>query len=68
MDYTREDKQAIATIKDACVSTLVDGIQWYDTEWLLNCSSVQWEVKYLRTRGLLTHHPLIPKFIRFKEQ
>lgn len=68
MNYTREDKIAIDTIKDGCVSVLQDGVQWYDTEWLRNCSSLVWEVKYLRTRGLLTHHPLIPKLIRFKEQ
>ena len=68
MNYTREDKIAIDTIKDGCVSVLQDGVQWYDTEWLRNCSSLVWEVKYLRTRGLLTHHPLIPKLIRFKER
>ena len=68
MNYTREDKIAIDTIKDGCVSVLQDGVQWYDTEWLRNCSSLVWEVKYLRTRGLLTHHPIIPKLIRFKEQ
>lgn len=67
MDFTREDKLAKDTIKDGCVSILHDGVQWYDTEWLLNCSSVAWEVKYLRLRGLLTHHPLIPKLVRFKE-
>ena len=68
MNFNREDKQAIATIRDGCVSVLQDGVQWYDTEWLRNCRSLVWEVKYLRTRGLLTHHPLIPKLIRFKEQ
>ena len=66
MNYNREDKLAIATIKDGCISVLQDGVQWYDSEWLRNCNSVQWEVKYLRTRGLLVHHPLIHKLVRFQ--
>ncbi len=68
MDLNREDTLAKNTIIDGCVSIIHDGVQWYDTEWLRNCGGLQWEVKYLRTRGLLTHHPLIPKLIRFKEQ
>jgi hypothetical protein len=66
MDYKREDEVAKNTIKDGCIAVLMDGVEWYDTEWLRFCSSVQWEVKYLRTRGLLTHHPLIPKLVRLK--
>jgi len=65
-NYALEDKNAMNTIRDGCIKVVVDGVPWYDTEWLHYCSSVQWEVKYLRTRGLLTHHPLIPKLIRLK--
>lgn len=66
MNYNLEDRQARNTVEDGCISVLVDGVKWYDTEWLHHCSSVQWEVKYLRTRGLLIHHPTVPKLVRFK--
>lgn len=67
MDTSRDDRQAKQAIKDGCVCILQDGVPWYDTEWLINCESLAWEVKYLRMRGLLVHHPLIQKLVRMKE-
>ncbi len=61
------DIAAVNTIKDGCICILQDGVPWYDTEWLINCSSLAWEIKYLRHRGLLVHHPLIPKLVRLEE-
>lgn len=66
-EAARRDTVAKNTIKDGCVSILQDGVQWYDTEWLIHCSTVAWEVKYLRHRGLLVHHPLIQKLVRIQE-
>lgn len=61
------DIAAVNTIKDGCVSVLIDSVTWYDTEELKHCSSVAWEIKYLRHRGLLVHHPMIPKLVRLQE-
>lgn len=64
--YKLADKQAVNTILDACDAVTLEGVVWRDTEHLRNCTSVQWEVKYLRTRGLLEHHPVVPILVRIK--
>ena len=61
------DKQATSTILDSCEPVTLGGVVWRDVERLRNCSSVAWEIKYLRTRGLLEHHPMIHNLIRLKE-
>lgn len=61
------DKQATGVILDCCEPVTLGGVVWRDTERLRNCSSVVWEIKYLRTRGLLQHHPMIQKLVRLKE-
>ena len=38
-----------------CNQVLADGRTWYDTSW--RAEEVRWEVKYLRMRGKLMHHP-----------
>lgn len=65
MNHQLEERVAKNTIQDGCISVLVDGVQWYDTEWLRHCNSVQYEVKYLSSRGVIVHHPLIHKLVRF---
>lgn len=67
MDYRQEERKAKEAIIDGCVSILNNGVQWYDTEWLVNCESLAFEIKFLRSRGLLFHHPLIHKLVHFKE-
>jgi hypothetical protein len=46
------ERQSYEVIRN-CPKVLVDGREWYDTT---NCN-VYWEVKYLRMRGHLMHHP-----------
>ena len=65
---TLADKQAVNTILDGCGVQVLDGIVWRDTTVLRNCSSVVWEVKYLKLRGLLVHHPLIYNLVRMSEK
>ena len=64
---TLADKQAVNTILDGCNIQVLEGVVWYDTTMLRNCSSVVWEVKYLHLRGLLVHHPLIYNLVRICE-
>lgn len=67
ISLTLADKQATDTILDCCEPVTLDGVVWRNTERLQNCASVLWEVKYLRLRGLLKHHPLIYNLVRLKE-
>lgn len=61
------DKQAINTILDGCAVQVLDSVVWYDTNVLRNCSSVVWEVKYLKMRLLLVHYPLMYNLVLLKE-
>jgi hypothetical protein len=66
LSTTLADKQAVNTILDSCSPVVIEGVIWRNTDELRNCSSVIWEVKYLKMRGLLIHHPLIYTLVRLK--
>ena len=65
---TLADKQAINTVLDGCTVQVLELVVWYDTNSIRNCTSVVWEVKYLKLRGLLVHHPLIYNSVRINEK
>jgi hypothetical protein len=67
MSFEKDDKVAKETIEKKCESNLIGGVEWYDTEVVGMCSTLAWEIKYLRMRGLLIHHPMVPRLVRFKE-
>lgn len=62
--YERDDMVAKDTIRDACAKVILEGVTWYNVEDLKWTNSVAWEVKYLRTRGLLCHHPVAHNLVR----
>jgi len=67
MKANGEDVTAKDTIIASCEINIIDEVTWYDTEDLCLRSSLAWEIKYLRMRGLLIHHPMVPRLVRFKE-
>lgn len=60
------DDKAIEVIIDQCGIQVLDCVVWRDTTVLKNVPHVVWEVKYLHTRGLLCHHPMIHNLVRLK--
>jgi hypothetical protein len=68
MDFKREDALAMNTIKDACAKAVLEGVTWYNVDDIKWTNSVAWEVKYLRTRGLLCHHPVASNLVRLNEK
>lgn len=60
------DKQASDTILDQCAVQVLEGVVWRDVNKVKNLPHVVWEVKYLRMRGLLKHHPLIPNLVHLR--
>lgn len=62
------DEKARETILDQCAVQVLNGDVWYDTQKLKNVPHVVWEVKYLHTRGLLCHHPMVHNLVRVKHE
>ena len=60
--YEGCDKKNIGLIKKVCVETDLEGVVWWDTTG----QGLEYEVKYLRLRGLIVVHPS-HVLVRFKE-
>ncbi len=64
--FTFADKQATDTILEQCAAHVLEGVIWRDTQRLKTAQHVVWETKYLHTRGLLCHHPVLHNLVRRK--
>lgn len=62
------DERATNVILDECGVQVLDCVAWRDTTVLKTVQHVVWEVKYLHTRGLLCHHPMIHTLVRLKAE
>jgi len=60
------DERAIDVILNECGVQVLDSILWRDTRQLKTVKDVVWEVKYLKMRGRLMHHPLVWHLVRLK--
>lgn len=57
------DKQAVDVILAQPVQVL-GGVIWRD----VSDGKAVWEDKYLRLRGKLIHHPLLPQLVRLRDE
>jgi hypothetical protein len=60
------DERAMDVILNECGIQVLDCVTWRDTNVLKTVPHVVWEVKYLHTRGLLCHHPMIHNLVRLR--
>lgn len=64
--YMLADERAKDVVLDQCAPYVLESVVWRDMFVLKTAQHVVWEVKYLHTRGLLCHHPLIYNLVRLK--
>lgn len=55
------EKAAVDIIFSTCPVVLLDNERWRNTDWPEG--KVVWEVKYLKMRGRLKHHPAKPHLV-----
>lgn len=59
------ETQARQVILMNCPPVIFEEEMYYNIFW--KEAEIQWEVKYLRMRGVLMHHPKRPNLVQFKQ-